>query len=113
MHWTSGYRWPILCVAPSCFGAKEALMGRIKGLLLAVLDLASARFTDDVAPVGNVASSGAERRSLLLAWRRRLSPTAAQACPRAVRMKIAVSDVRADVLVNLLICDERSTRRRQ
>jgi len=28
-------------------------------------------------------------------------------------MKIAVSDVRADVLVSLLICDERSTRRRQ
>jgi hypothetical protein len=30
-----------------------------------------------------------------------------------VPMKIAVSDVRADVLVSLLIYDERSTRRRQ
>jgi hypothetical protein len=88
-------------------------MGRFGGVLRAVLDLASARFTDDFAPVGDVASSGAEGRSLLLAWRRRLSPTAALACPRAVRMKIAVSDVRADVLVSLLIYDERSTRRRQ
>lgn len=88
-------------------------MGRIGRVLLAVLDFASARFTDDVAPIENVASSGAEGRSLLLAWRRRLSPTAALACPRAVRMKIAVSDVRADVLVSLLICGERSTRRRQ
>lgn len=88
-------------------------MGRIRGVLLAVLGLATPRFTDDFAAVGNVASSGGEGRSLLLAWRRRLNPTAALACPRAVRMKIAVSDVRADVLVSLLICDERSTRRRQ
>jgi hypothetical protein len=89
-------------------------MGRIGGLLLTVLGLASARFTDDSAPVGNVPSSGAEERSLPLAWRRRLSsPTPALACPRAAPMKIAVSDVRADVLVSLLICDERSTRRNQ
>lgn len=89
-------------------------MGQIKGLLLAVLGLASARFTTDSAFVGNVASSGAKGWSLPLAWRRRLgSPTAALECPRAAPMKIAVSDVRADVLVSLLICDERSTRRRQ
>jgi hypothetical protein len=89
-------------------------MGRIGGLLQAVLGLASARFTDDSAPVGNVASSGAEERSLPPAWRRRLSsPTAALEWPRAVPMKIAVSDVRADVLVSLLIYDERSTRRCQ
>jgi hypothetical protein len=89
-------------------------MGRIGGLLLALRGLASARFTDDFAPVGNVASSGAEERSLPLAWRRRLSsPTPALACPRAAPMKIAVSDVRADVLVSLLICDVRSTRRNQ
>jgi hypothetical protein len=114
MHWTRSYRWPMLCVAPRCVGAKEALVGRIGGLLLAVLGLAPARFTDDFAPVGNIASSGAEGRPLLLAWRRRRkTPTAALACPRAVRMKIAVSDARADVLVSLFICDERSTRRRQ
>jgi hypothetical protein len=87
-------------------------MGRIGGLLLAVRGVASARFTDDSAPVGSVASSGAEERSLPLAWGRRLSsPTAALACPPAVPMKIAVSDVRADVLVSLAVCGERSTRR--
>jgi hypothetical protein len=88
------------------------LWGRIGGLLLAVLGLAFARFTDDSAPAGNVASSGGEERSLPLAWRRRLSsPTAALECPRAVPMKIAVSDVRADVLVSLLLSDGRSKRR--
>jgi hypothetical protein len=87
-------------------------MGRIGGLLLAVLGFASARFTDHAPLAGNVASSGVEERSLPLAWGRRLSsPTAAPACPPAV--KIAVSDVRADVLVSLLLCDERSKRRRQ
>lgn len=86
-------------------------MERIGGLLLAVLGRASARFTDESPSVGNVASPGAER-SQPLAWRRHLgSLSAAPARPPAVPMKIAVSDVRADVLVSLLIYDECSTHR--
>lgn len=103
----------MLCGA-ALFGAKEALLGRIGGSLLAVLGLASARFTEHSAPVENVGSSGAEDLSLPLTWWRRLgSPSAALECPRAVPMQIAVSDVRPDVLVSLRICDERSTRRCQ
>lgn len=104
----------MICVVPRYAGAKETHMGRIGSLLLAVLGLPCARFTGDFAAVGNVASPGAEERSLLLTWRRRLSSlTAAPAYPPAVPMKIAVSDVRADVLVSLLLCDERSKRRCQ
>jgi hypothetical protein len=112
MHWTPGYRWPMLCVAPRSLGAKEVLMGRIGKLLLGILGLASARFTDDLAPAGSVASPRADERPLRPTWGRCLgSLTAAPARPPVVPMKIAVSDVRADVLVSLSLCDERSKRR--
>jgi hypothetical protein len=100
------------CVAPRHLSAEEKLMGRFGGMLLAVLGLASARFTEESAPLGNDAPSGAEELPLPLARRRGLgSPTAALESPRAVSMKIAVGDVRADVLVSLSIYEERSTRR--